>query len=68
MFHVNKMRTHSSFLQCESLLLWGGIILLAMFFPTDAKKSFKIFAISAGCCLHSPHKSWVKLGGVEVDD
>jgi len=48
------------------VLLWGGIILLAMFFPTDAKKSFKIFAISAGVCLHSPDKGWVKLGRVEV--
>jgi len=47
-------------------LLWGGIILLAMFFPTDTKKSFKIFAIYAGFCLHSPDKGWVKLGGVEV--
>jgi len=45
-------------------LLWGGIILLAMFFPTDTKKSFKIFAISLGFCLHSPVKGWVKLGGV----
>ena len=49
------------------LLLWGGgIILLAMFFPTDTKKSFKIFAISAGFWLHSPDRGWVKLGGVEV--
>ena len=47
-------------------MLWGGIILLAMFFPTDTKKSFKIFAISVGFCLHSPDKDWVKLGGVEV--
>jgi len=47
-------------------LLWGGIILLAMFFPTDTKKSFKIFAMSVGFCLHSPDKGWVKLGGVEV--
>ena len=47
-------------------MLWGEISLLAMIFPTDAKKSFKIFAISAGFCLHSPDKGWVKLGGVEV--
>ena len=40
--------------------------MLAMFFPTDTKKSFKIFAISAGFCLHSPDKDWVKLGGSEV--
>ena len=37
-----------------------------MFFPTGTKKSFKIFAISAGFCLHSPDKGWVKLEGVEV--
>jgi len=42
-------------------LLWGGIILLAMFFPTDTKKSFKIFAISAGFCLHSSDKGWVEV-------
>ena len=48
------------------LLFRGGIILLATFFPTDTKKSFKIFAISAGFCFHSPDKGWVKLGGVEV--
>jgi len=40
--------------------------LLAMFFPTDTKKSFKIFATSVGFCLHSPVKGWVKLGGVEA--
>ena len=44
----------------------GRNYLLAMFFPTDTKKSFKIFAISAGFCLYSPDKGWVKLGGVEV--
>ena len=49
-----------------SLVALGGITLLAMFFLTDTKKSFKIFAISAGFCLHSPDKGWVKLGGVEV--
>jgi len=48
------------------LLLWGRIILLVIFFPTDTKKSFRIFAISVGFCLHSPVKGWVKLGGVEV--
>jgi len=48
------------------LLLWGGIILLAMFFPTDTKKSFKIFAISVRFCLHPPDKGWIKLGGLEV--
>jgi len=37
-----------------------------MLFPTDTKKLFKIFAISAGLCLHSPDKGWVKIGGVEV--
>jgi len=37
-----------------------------MFFPTDTKRSFKIFAISAGFCFHSSDKEWVKLGGVEV--
>ena len=47
-------------------MLWGGIILLAMFFPTDTNKCFKIFAISAGFCLHSPDKGWIKLGEVEV--
>ena len=46
-------------------MLWGGIILLAMFFPTDTKKSFKIFAIFAEFCLHSPNKGCVKLGKVE---
>ena len=47
-------------------MLWGEIIFLAIFFPTDTKKSLKIFAISAGFCLHSPDKGWFKLVGVEV--
>ena len=48
------------------LVALGRNYLLAMFFPTDTKKSFKIFVISTGFCLHSPDKGWVKLGRLEV--
>ena len=69
MFHVNKMRTHSSFLQCESCCFGEELFSWPCFFQQIQRnhlKSFKIFAISVGFCLHSPDKRWVNLGGVEV--
>ena len=49
-----------------NLVSLGGNYFAGHIFPADIKKSFRIFAISVGFCLHSPGIVEVKLGWVEV--